>query len=228
VPPRPSPKAHPIGLRIKQIRTFLGRPRRAWSQSELARALEMDVRTLRRREADGRISGDDAARLAQLAHCDADWILTGKGRRPGGTIHEAPTQRPAPPYRTPPSSERPAPPPTSDPRHRRSEVGYLLRALTARDDHLRLQVSEGEAGDVHVLRFFVQQAGQVLAERVAAVIKHTFENNEIANTVAGRAFAIAFLEQIVVDFTKLGLDVSDMATYVIELRRSQGPKGEKH
>ena len=64
----------------------------------------------------------------------------------------------------------------------------------------------------------------MLADRIAVLFKETFERNEIANTAAGRAFTIAFLEQVVEEFGARGLNVTDMARYVIELRRSQGPR----
>jgi hypothetical protein len=43
----------------------------------------MDVRTLRRREADGKLSGKEAAALAAVARCDVGWLLTSHGRPPG-------------------------------------------------------------------------------------------------------------------------------------------------
>jgi len=188
----------------------------------LARALKIDPRTLRRREADGQLSGEDAAKLAAIARCDVDWLLTGKGSPPG-TISDASAPHRSATDRASGSGASARERPTSDPqRPRRSEAGYLLRALTDGDPALRLQVREGGAEYGEIAAIAAHQAGQMLAERVAALFKQTFESNEIANTVAGRAFTIAFLERVVDEFGELGLNVTDMARYIIELRRELG------
>lgn len=116
VPPKPTAKAHAIGLRIKEIRAYLGRPRRPWSQGELARQLEMDVRTLRRREADGDLNPDLATRLTALAHCDLAWLLTGQGSPPGQATDTSP----------PPVSSRGAGP-ASRPSKRRVGSGSMMQ-----------------------------------------------------------------------------------------------------
>lgn len=120
MPPKPAIHAHPIGLRIKEIRTFLGRPRRPWSQRELATVLEMDVRTLRRREADGELGAEDAARLAALGRCDVEWLLTGQGGGPG--TREPPASR----IRTVTNSGLTRSPLTRSPGRRPTELEKLL------------------------------------------------------------------------------------------------------
>jgi len=101
----------------------------------------------------------------------------------------------------------------------RAPRGRLLRALTAIDDQLRVRVAEGGVGQAEVAAIAANQAGQMLADRLAAVIRQTFEDNEIADTKAGRKFTIAFLDRIVEDFGALGLNVTDVARYAAELRR---------
>lgn len=114
----------------------------------------------------------------------------------------------------------------AEPRTVRSPEGFLLREVMASDETLRTLVREGGSDYAEVGRISAHQAGQMLADSVARVFKHTFEMNEIVNSDAGRAFAIAFLERVVEDFGARGLNVTDMARYVIELRRSQGSRGE--
>lgn len=107
MPRAPVTQPHPIGLRIKEIRAYLGGSRRPWTQEELAPKLGMDDRTLRRREADGELSGDEVKLLAELAQCDTDWILKGQGSPPGkatkapGSLATARTVREGPPGATP-------------------------------------------------------------------------------------------------------------------------------
>lgn len=110
----------------------------------------------------------------------------------------------------------------ADQREQRGQQGQLLRVLTAADDRLRTRVARGEVGSAEVAAIAAHQAGQMLADRIAAVIKQTFEDNEIADTKAGRQFTIAFLDRVVDEFGALGLNVSDLARYANELRREQG------
>lgn len=86
MPRRPAAEPHPIGKRIKEIREVLGRPRRPWSQLELAGALGMDERTLRRREQDGQLTPEQIEDLAKIAGADVNWVTTGKGLPPSSRV----------------------------------------------------------------------------------------------------------------------------------------------
>jgi len=80
----PSSSETQIAKRIKQIREALGS---SWGkrlpQAELARRLGVDKKTVYRWEVTGAITVSNARALAELAGCDVEWLLTGRGHGPG-------------------------------------------------------------------------------------------------------------------------------------------------
>lgn len=74
-----------IGKRIKDIRKALG----PWTgkllpRTQLAGRLGVDESTVKKWETgEISISSENAVKLAALASCDVDWVLTGRGRGPG-------------------------------------------------------------------------------------------------------------------------------------------------
>jgi hypothetical protein len=76
--------------RIHAVREALGPwEGKALPYNQLAKLLGRPLSTVKRWEQLGRISARDAVRLAAVAQCAVDWILTGRGKPPA-KVREAP------------------------------------------------------------------------------------------------------------------------------------------
>lgn len=101
----------------------------------------------------------------------------------------------------------------------RSGQGVLLRHLVSWSPQVRVLVEGGSTTYAPMFALVARLAAKMISDRVSAIFKHTFEENEIADTRAGRVFTIAFLERTAREFRALGLEVSDMWEYAADLRK---------
>jgi len=217
-----------LGKRIDLIREYLG-GRKPFSYDELVKDLRRHFgqvapsrKTVIRWTSRETIDPEHAQQLAELSQCDREWVMSGQGRKPGTVTVVA---EPPPVYAPAPAIPKGADGQDGEDRpdsEKRSPRGLLLRAIATRypnlDELIRRRGVEHAAFD----SLLTNQAGQMLADRVAAVVRATFSKNEIANTESGRRMTIAFLGRVAREFASMGLDVSDILLYKLELEEMEG------